>query len=298
MAPNITFEKILPKEDILKMLNNIVFRGVYDSEGNPLRPYEGAKFSMVKILPPERPTSFPRIMHNFQQHPLFTAQPTIYADQTEIMDNVDNFLKTIDKRIFNIGFEGVQYYWEGRGRFHIIPPIIEKHVYPLKDGFLDFEKMSKRFEGAFVKDAKGELHPLFEKVIRDFYIDHGSKVSYMNVFHHNAELINYGLRFNGNHEFFIICDGSHRIDFALEHLDEPTNAIVVESDNLLPYYAFPMPFRPVTRLTSKKAERMYPRLERDKVHLLNSFIKKVLHYDWVKGGLHVSSLRNKKFQPW
>ncbi|HLC32414.1 MAG TPA: hypothetical protein VJJ82_01170, partial [Candidatus Nanoarchaeia archaeon] len=56
-------------------------------------------------------------------------------------------------------------------------------------------------------------------------------------------------------------------------------------------YALPMPFRPTTRLTSKDAEKMYPRLERDKIHLFNDFMKKVLHYDW--RGLYVSGLRSQ-----
>ncbi|MDO8660841.1 MAG: hypothetical protein Q7K43_03050, partial [Candidatus Woesearchaeota archaeon] len=110
---------------------------------------------------------------------------------------------------------------------------------------------------------------------------------------HNAELINYGLRFDGYGDFYVIADGSHRMDLALEHLNKPISVILVEADNsvLYPYYAFPSPFRPTTRLTSKDAERMYPRLERDKIHLFNEFLKKVLHYDWESGGLHVSEIR-------
>ena len=154
-------------------------------------------------------------------------------------------------------------------------------------------KLAERFNGSDVKDARGNLHSLSKGVIRDFYVDQESKVPYMSVFNDNVELINYGLKFNGDHEFYIICDGSHRMDFALEHLSEPINALLVEADDLYPYYALPMPFRPATRLTSKKAEKMYPRLERDKVHLLSDFVRKVLHYDWIAGGLHVSKLRNK-----
>lgn len=91
----------------------------------------------------------------------------------------------------------------------------------------------------------------------------------------------------------MVCDGSHRLDYAMEILNQPINVILVESENLFPYYAFPMPFRPTTRLTSKEAEKLYPKLERDKVHLLNDFIKKILHYDWGGGQLHVSSLRQQ-----
>jgi len=291
---NITFERFITKEEIIESFRKIIFRGLYDENGDNLKPYMNAKFSLVTIHPPERPTSSPQIMHDFRPQPLFTAQPTIYGNQIKMLSQVNEFLETIDKKIYNFRFEGVQYNWEGRGRFHVLPPIIEKHHYPLKKGSFDLKKMAAMFNGAYVKDAKGKLHPLSTGLIRKFFVDEESKIEYLNVFNHNAELINYGLRFNGDHEFYIICDGSHRIDYALEHLNKPINVILVESDHLFPYYAFPMPFRPSTRLTSKKAEKMYPRLERDKVHLLNDFIKKVLHYDWEAGGLHVSELRNKK----
>ena len=92
--------------------------------------------------------------------------------------------------------------------------------------------------------------------------------------------------------FTLFCDGSHRMDYALEHLNEPITVLLVEAPILVPYYALPMPFRPSTRLTSKDAERMYPTLERDKIHLFNEFLKKALHYDWREGGLQVSKLRS------
>jgi len=290
---DITFEKRLDHNELSAFLRNITYRGLYDSEGNPLKPYTKATFSLVKVHPPNRPTSFPQIMHNLQPQPLFTAQPTIYKTQTDMLSEVDAFLKTLDKRIHTLGFEGIQYSWEGRGRFHVLPPIIEKHTIPLTHGCFDLKKILARFKGAFVKDARGTLHELSAHTIRDYYVDHESKIKYLPVFNDNAELINYGRRFNGPNDFYIVCDGSHRMDYALELLNEPISAILVESDELYPYYAFPMPFRPMTRLTSKQAEHMYPKLERDKVHLFNNFIKKVLHYDWESGGLHVSKLRQK-----
>ncbi len=115
----------------------------------------------------------------------------------------------------------------------------------------------------------------------------------MDIFHSNAPLMNYGIQYTGKHDFYIICDGAHRIDYSIEHLNEPISVILVEPEekHLIPYYAFPMPFRPTIRLSSKQAEIMYPRLERDKVHLFNDFLKKILHYDWTNTGLNVSRLR-------
>lgn len=293
MAAPITFERRLDQAEITECLRKVEFRGIYGENGTHLRPYSNATFSLAKVLPPLYPTSFPQIMQNLTPHPLFTAQPTIYKDQTDIMVEVDGFLKTINKRINNLAFEGIQYNWEGRGKFHVMPPIVEKHTYYLDHGFFDVKKMIKRFSGTYVRDAKGRLHELSKRFLRDYYIDNDSKISYLDIFNNNIELINYGTPFNGPYTFYVICDGSHRMDYSLETLNEPVNVILVEGESLYPYYAFPMSFRPTTRLTSKSAERMYPKLERDKVHLFNDIIKKVLHYDWEVADLHVSSLRQK-----
>jgi hypothetical protein len=291
MEEHIVFEKRLDEEEIASVMRKIEFRGLYDRKGNPVKPYKNAKFTLVKVHPPEHPTSFPKLMRHLQPHPLFTAQPTIYRDQTRMLAQVDKFLNTIQKRIYNMGFEGIQYEWKGRGRFHVLPPIVEKHSYPLVKGALDLKALAKVFKGTYVKDAKGNLHEISKRYLRNYYVDTESKIPYLDVFNHNTELINYGLRFNGPSDFYIICDGSHRIDFALEYLDKPISVILVEGTDLFPYYALPMPFRPTTRLTSKEAEKMYPTLERDKVHLFNDFLKKTLHYNWDAGGLYVSKLR-------
>ncbi|MBI4043252.1 MAG: hypothetical protein HY393_00405 [Candidatus Diapherotrites archaeon] len=293
MPSTIVFQHRLDAEEVTRLLHETTFRGMYDTNGSLLRPYENARFYLAHVKPPPAPTNFPQIYHNGQPQPLFTPQPTIYRNQTAIMEEVDEFLKTIGKRIYALDFEGIQYHWEGKGDFHVLPPIVEKHVYPLKQGVFDLEKLSERFKGAFVRDARGNLHSLADRTIKDYYVDTYSKVAYMDVFNHNAELLNYGLQFNGPHIFYVVCDGSHRLDYAMEILNQPINVILVESENLFPYYAFPMPFRPTTRLTSKEAEKLYPKLERDKVHLLNDFIKKILHYDWGGGQLHVSSLRQQ-----
>ena len=190
----------------------------------------------------------------------------------------------------------VEYNWEGRGDFHVLPPIVEKHTYDLDQGYLDLEKLSERFNGTYVKDARGNLHNLGSRELHSFFIDEVSKLNHLDTFNSNASIINYGLPYNGPHNFYITCDGSHRIDYALEHLNKPITVLVVEAAKrdapLIPYYAFPVPFRPTIRLSSKKAEKMFHHLERDKIHLLNDFIKKVLHYDWEAAGLLVGRLRS------
>jgi len=289
----ITYEKTLGEAEVRDLLRKVICRGVYNQSGEKVLPYKNAKFSLVTVRPPKKATYFPQLTHQGKSKPLYTSQPTIYQNITDVMREVDVFLKTIDKKLNSLDFEAIQYNWEGRGRFHMLPPIIEKHVYPLKEGKLDLEKLSGKFKGCFVKDAKGNFHDLSQRIMRDFYIDDYTKVSYMDIFNPTVELISYGLMFNGNNEFCIICDGSHRLDYALQILNEPINAILVESEDLLPYYALPMPFLPSTRLTSKVAEKKYANLERDKVHLLNDILKKFLHYDWETGGLFVSKLRKK-----
>ena len=289
----ITFEKILDEGQVRKLLRKVNCRGIYNKSGEKIKPYKNAKFSLATIYPPKQATGFPQLKHNGKFYPLFTSQPTIYKDITDIMKEVDEFLKTINKRIFKLKFEAIQYYWEGRGRYHMLPPIIEKQRYPLKEGKFDQDKLVKKFRGCYVKDAKEKFHDLSQRILQDFYIDNYTKIDFLDIFNPNLELISYGLMFNGLYDFYIICDGSHRLDYAIQILNKPMKVIVVEAEDLLPYYALPMPFLPLTRLSSKIAEKKYPNLERDKVHLLNDILKKFLHYDWEAGGLLVSKLRRK-----
>ncbi|MFW6286191.1 MAG: hypothetical protein ACOC16_03650 [Nanoarchaeota archaeon] len=293
---NIIYKKTLPKEKVEILLKKIVFRGLYDKNGNNIKPYKNAKFTLVTVYPPKNPTDQPRITkNNITNIPLFTAQPTIYKTQTDIMKDANKFLKSIGRDICCLNFEAIEYYWEGRGDFHMLPPIIEKQTYPLKKGYFDLKKLSQRFKNTYVKDARGNLHDISKGILGNYYVDKDTNKQYMRVFNPNADLINYGLKFNSDNDFYVICDGSHRLDYAIEVLNQPMNAILVEpideNKPLFPYYAFPMPFMPLIRLTSKDAEKLY-NIERDKIHLLNFFLKKALHYDWTKGGLLVSKVRN------
>ena len=189
----------------------------------------------------------------------------------------------------------VEYSWEGRGDFHILPPVVEKHTYHLKNGYLDLPHLLRRFKRLYVKDAIGKLHALADRYLNSFCIDEVSKLEHLDIFNSNAPIINYGLGHDGEFTFYIVCDGAHRLDYVLEKVKKPINVLLVEPAEkkfLYPYYAFPVPFRPSIRLSSKKSEKMYHRLERDKIHLFNDFIKKTLHYDWEAGGLKVSKLRS------
>lgn len=282
-------------KELEDMLRQVEFRGLYDKKGNPLRPYAQAKFTIATVYPQKHMGVSPKIsLGGGERRPLFTPQPTIYQDQVEIMRTVSSFLRK-EKLKINRLKQAIEYDWENRGTFHMLPPVVEKHTYDLKNGFFNLDRLSRRFKNTYVKDATGNLHHLADRYLDSFYIDDVSNIKHLDIFHSNAPLINYGLQYSGPHDFYIICDGSHRIDYAIETLNEPISVLLVEpqKDALTPYYAFPAPFRPTIRLSSKRSEKMYPRLERDKIHLFNDFIKKVLHYDWTKGGLGVSSLRSK-----
>lgn len=286
----IVHEKTLNRDEVEKLLRKVVFRGIYNKRGEKIRPYENAEFSLATVYPPEKAIDFPRLKNGGASCPLFTAQPTIYKDITDIMWQVDEFLKTIDKSIHNLKFEAVQYFWEGRGRYHMLPPIVERQGYWLREGKIDLEKLGQKFKACYIKDAREKLHAMPERFLANFYIDEYTAVEHLDIFNPNLELISYGMAFNGPHDFHIICDGSHRMDYATQIIKKPINVILVEAENLIPYYALPMSFFPLTRLTSKIAEKKY-RLERDKIHLLNDLLKKFLHYDWAAGGLLVSKLR-------
>ena len=278
-----------------EMLKRIEFRGIYDRLGRPVRPYKNAKFSITTVYPQETAGGSPEIKVGKKREPLFTPQPTIYENQTKILEEVDAFLLSHNIRMSELK-GAVEYSWEGRGDYHILPPVVEKHTFYLTDGYLDLPRLLKRFKGLHVRDARGKLHDLSERYLRSFYIDEVSKIEHLDIFNSNVPILNYGLGHNGPFTFYIICDGSHRLDLILEKVKWPMNVLLVEhqleSKELYPYYAFPVPFRPSLRLSSKVSEKMYHRLERDKIHLLNEFIKKTMHYDWDVGGLKVSKLRS------
>lgn len=291
----ITLKRVYSFNDTEAMLRRIAFRGVYDKKGNPALPYKRARFSLTTVYPQISPGTSPQIKVGARRAPLFTPQPTIYENQTRILEEVDAFLLSHDLKMSGLK-HAVEYDWEGRGEFHILPPVVEKHSYHLKNGYLDLAHLLKRFKGLYVKDARGNLHPLSERYLDSFYIDEVSRLDHLDIFNSNVPIINYGLGHDGAFSFYIVCDGAHRLDYVLEKIQKPVQVLLVEPARnekvLYPYYAFPVPFRPSLRLSSKKSERMYHRLERDKIHLFNDFLKKVLHYDWEAGGLKVSKLRS------
>lgn len=291
----ITLKKVHSLPELESMLRRIVFRGLYNKHGSNIFPYKNARFSIATAHPQMSPGTSPELCVNKKCEALFTPQPTIYENQTKIMESVDNFLLTHDMRMSELR-NAIEYEWEGRGDFHILPPIIEKHTYQLKDGYIDIPWLLKKFRNAYVKDALGNLHPLSDRYLQSFYIDEVSAIPHLDIFNSNVPIINYGLGHHGAFTFYIVCDGAHRLDYILEKIKKPMTVLLVEpsakGQHLFPYYAFPVPFRPSIRLSSKKSEKMYHKLERDKIHLLNDFIKKTLHYDWEAGGLKVSKLRS------
>ncbi len=295
MKHKLKLKRVVPLPELEDMLRKTIFRGLYDAHGEHMKPYARAKFTPATIYPPKG-IGFPaEIQIGKRREYLFTPQPTIYENQVEIIQTVDRFLRSKDMKITHLK-GAVEYSWEGRGDFHVLPPIIEKHTYRLERGFFDLEHMARRFAGTYARDASGNLHNLGTTELHNFYIDEVSKHAHLSTFNSNAPIMNYGLQYTGDHTFYIICDGTHRIDYALEVLGKPIKALVVEPKQrdvpLIPYYAFPVPLRPTVRLSSKRAEKMFHRLERDKIHLLNDFIRKILHYDWEAGGLSVSKLRS------
>ncbi len=294
-AAQLELLQFVSMEKLIHSLRQVTFRGLYDRHGESIRPYQHAKISVAQVVPPTTIASQPSVQINESSLPLYTSQPTIYENQIQIMEVLDNFLKNHKYDLLQLG-GGIQYYWPDRSTFHILPPIIERHTYELEKGFICLDRLTDLFKDCYVKDANNNLHDLSKRFLTDFHIDEVSKLDRMDIFNSNAPLINYGLPFTGDWVFNIICDGSHRIDYAIEVKKAPILALVIEQGEgpFIPYYAFPVPFRPTIRLSSKRAEAMHKKLERDKIHLFNDYINKVLHYDWTTAELNVSSLRSTK----
>lgn len=294
MKHRLTLTNLIRLKDLAEQLKKIEFRGVYTESGEKAKPYKFANFTLAKVYPPKFFGDSPKISVGKKQDILFSPQPTIYLNQLDIIKTVDSFLKIRKMRVNKLK-GAIEYLWEGRGSFHMLPPIIEKHSYELKDGYINLEKLLNKFDNLYIKDAIDNMHKIKDRFLKNFYIDEVSSIRDMDIFHSNATLFNYGFKRNEKRDFYIVCDGSHRIDYSIEILNEPIDVILIEPQkdiDLVPYYAFPMPFLPTVRLSSKQSEKMYPRIERDKVHLFNDFIKKVLHYDWSEADLNVSKLRS------
>src|SRR3989338_5175729 len=128
------------------MLRHIESRGIYDAHDKPIHPYKNARFSITTVYPQASPGGSPEIQIGKKREPLFTPQPTIYENQTKILEEVYAFLLAHDFKMSMLE-NAVEYDWEGRGEFHILPPIIEKHTFRLTNGYLDLPRLLRRFRG-------------------------------------------------------------------------------------------------------------------------------------------------------
>lgn len=305
-AEQLDFGYVIEFDDLVSRLRNIQTRGIFDERGQPIRPYQDVDFSLVQVTTPNNGdvAEAPQVLDGDNTTRLWTPQPTIYEDQIYIMTVLDAFLEMHQGEITttpeDIGLCGltkaVGFTWPNKGKFHVMPPVIERHSYELDNGRIDLDNLREQFRGCYVKDAEGNLHSLSDHDLKKFYVDHQTNVEHLSIFNDTVSTLDYG-RFSGTWEFDIICDGAHRIAYALEEQGKPTYAILVtppEDGLIVPYYAVPKPFHPATRLTSKQAEKLFKMLENDKIHLLHDLIKKTGHYDWEDSGLYVSSLRSKE----
>jgi hypothetical protein len=287
-------------EDLMDRMRHIEFRGVYSSNGEPLRPYQNARISLAQVFPQNSETSPPMLIRGTKGEAVWTPQPTIYEDQLAIIDTVWKALERAGISPFELD-HAVNYDWQtwdaDPTRFAIMPPVIEQQQFLLDHGRIDLGHLASLFTGAYIKDARGQLHSLEARFLEGYYIDQVSASPHLDIFHPQLPLINYGQHLTGTWDVNIVCDGAHRLDLATETYRRPITVVVVEpaidGPPLIPYYALPMPVLPNMRLSSKAIEALYPNLTRDKWHLLNDILKKLLHYDWTTGGLNVSSLRSQ-----
>ncbi len=310
-ADQLLYRDTISFDELVMRMRHIEARGIFDKDGQPIKPYQDAEFSLVTVYPPSSTAiaESPVVEIAGDRERLWTPQPTIYEDQLFIMNVLDRFLLTLENGASNDGdiaselvglcglSRAVGYEWPGRGQYHVMPPVIEQHSYQLNRGAIDLDYMRDSFDGCYVQDAKETLHHLNSHDLKDFYIDHQSFEEHLPIFNQTMKLLDYGRQRSGEWKFNVICDGSHRISYAVEETGRPINAILVQPPEgrvLTPYYAVPRPFHPATRLSSKRAERMFNHIENDKIHLLNEIIKKVGHYDWSQSGLQVSSLRSRE----
>ena len=145
----LNLKNTIPFDDLTTIIKKIEFRGLYNEKGEKIKPYKKAQFSIVKVYPSSELGGSPTIKTCDGKKPLFSPQPTIYLNQTDIVKTVDDFLIKNKMRVNELK-KAIEYEWEGRGVFHMLPPIIEKHVYTMDEGFIDLDILTKSFQDFFV----------------------------------------------------------------------------------------------------------------------------------------------------
>ena len=100
MTDKITLIKTIPFDELYQILKEIEFRGLYNTEGQKIKPYKKAKFSTAIIYPSTTIGNSPTIKIDSKKEILFSPQPTIYANQTDIIRTVDSFLAREKMRVF------------------------------------------------------------------------------------------------------------------------------------------------------------------------------------------------------
>ena len=180
MKHKLTLKKTVALNDLQEVLRKVKFRGLYDKNGGALYPYKNAKISIATLYPQEKMGGSPVVKVNGKKEPLFSPQPTIYENQLDVIKTLHKFLEKEGLAINGLE-EAVEYEWEGRGDFHVLPPIIETHTYDLKKGFFDLEKLTNRFKNRFVKDAAGNLHDLSKRYLNSFFVDEVSKINHLDM---------------------------------------------------------------------------------------------------------------------
>src|SRR4051812_43240713 len=118
----ITLTQIHSYADMQEMLRKIIFRGIYNNKGFQVHPYKNAHFTLTTVYPQASPGGSPEIQIGKKREPLFTPQPTIYENQTKIIEEVDQFLLSHDIKMSALR-QAVKYDWKGRGEFHVLPPV-------------------------------------------------------------------------------------------------------------------------------------------------------------------------------
>ena len=189
---------------------------------------------------------------------IFTPQPSVYQTHLDKIERLNGLFLNEGVNIFDLtgGYDFIGFDEEGEKEWTIIPPVVERFFVPIKDAYLDYS----RFLGNDLKQRLNE-----EGVtLTNLYVD------------------NYKIDFDG----WNICDGSHRIHFAILNA---INQCLLSIDDIKegwPYYAVPQPYSKI----HVEPERIEDKL--DKIHILPEPCHKWLYRLFPSGGILSGTIRS------
>lgn len=239
-------------------LRGVPLRGVNTLAGQPVRVYEHARLSVVRVAPEEL------------RQRVFTGQPMVYQTHLDFLAQLERaFLEKANERITQLTrcWDFTSRFIDEKGeeqetRWTLMPPLIEENLLPV--------------EGA----VQGRLR------YEDLPVHRG------NGYALNPALRGYEFGARRYKVVFpLICDGIHRIYLAYGRGEPVAVSWVSGLAEGFPYYAHPQPFEKIRVVPSHDHEHDPEYADLHKVHVLDKEHEKRLYRLFPAVGLNTGGVR-------